>query len=163
MPHYISPGRGAEQIRFSRGSERVCIYLTNLTTNGREGSVYNNNNSKNYLYIIYIPVFLWMILAHFLRDFPVSKILRQTNYNSLHRHTNDHKRECFGRLRSANCVHGAYIYAIRCKSWNTPKIVAQNETIKSNHDSSKLITRESSAITIYSTIPNRWNNRQSQE
>ncbi|ASV44994.1 hypothetical protein MezzoGao_48 [Klebsiella phage MezzoGao] len=44
-----------------------------------------------------------------------------------------------------------------------PQVIAQNETIKSNHDSSKLITRESSAITIYSTIPNRWNNQQSQE
>ncbi|QZE50595.1 hypothetical protein [Klebsiella phage vB_KpnS-VAC5] len=41
--------------------------------------------------------------------------------------------------------------------------IAQNETIKSNHDSSKLITRESGAITIYSTIPNQWNNQQSQE
>lgn len=41
--------------------------------------------------------------------------------------------------------------------------VAQNETIKSNHDSSKLITQESNAITTYSTIPNRWNNQQSQE
>lgn len=163
MPLYISPGRGAEQIRFSRGSERVCIYLTNLTTKVRGGSVYNNNKSKNSLYIIYISIFLWMIIAHFLRDFPVSKILRQTNYNSLHNHNNRHRHDCFGRLRTANCVHGAYIYAIRCKSRNTPKIIAQNETIKSNHDSSKLITRESDAITIYSTIPNRWNNQQSQE
>lgn len=114
-PLYI-PREGAEQIRFSRGSERVCIYLTNLTTKGRGGSVHNNNKSKNSLYIIYISIFLWMIVAHFLRNFQVIKILRQTNYNSLHRHTNDHKRDCFGRLRSANCVHGAYIYAIRCKS-----------------------------------------------
>ena len=113
---YISPGRDAEQIRFSRGSEMVCIYLTNLTTKGRGGSVYNNNKSKNSLYIIYISIFLWMIIAHFLRDFPVSKILRQTNYNSLHNHNNRHKHDCFGRLRSENCVHGAYIYAIRCKS-----------------------------------------------
>nr|CAK1610690.1 hypothetical protein NNZKBPFO_HPZBYUEE_CDS_0009 [Przondovirus K11] len=116
MPLYISPGRGAEQMRFSRGSERVCIYLTNLTTKGRGGSVHNNNKSRNSLYIIYIPIFLWMIIAHFLRDFPVSKILRQTNYNSLHHHTNGHKRHCFGRIRTANYVHGAYIYAIRCKS-----------------------------------------------
>ncbi|WWD15365.1 hypothetical protein CPL00379_CDS0052 [Klebsiella phage StarXobjector] len=43
------------------------------------------------------------------------------------------------------------------------QVIAQNETIKSNHDSSKLITRESSAITDYSTIPNRWNNQQPQE
>ena len=43
------------------------------------------------------------------------------------------------------------------------QVIAQNETITSNHDSSKLITKESSAITIYSTIPNRWNNQQSQE
>ena len=114
-PLYIPrEGRGTNKI-FTR-SERVFIYLTNLTTKWRGGSVYNNNKSRNSLYIIYIPIFLWMIIAHFLRDFPVSKILRQTNYNSLHHHTNYHKRDCFGRIRTANYVHGAYIYAISCKS-----------------------------------------------
>jgi len=43
------------------------------------------------------------------------------------------------------------------------QVIAQNEIITINHDSSKLITQESSAITIYSTIQNRRNNQQSQE
>ncbi|UEW68185.1 hypothetical protein [Klebsiella phage vB_KpnS-VAC70] len=41
--------------------------------------------------------------------------------------------------------------------------IAQNETITINHESSKVITRESDAITAYSTIQNGWNNRQSEE
>ncbi|WPF70002.1 hypothetical protein Kp109_62 [Klebsiella phage Kp109] len=58
-------------------------------------------------------------------------------------------------------VHASMQFVAHHETLHHP--IAQNETITINHESSKVITRESDAITAYSTIPNRWNNRQSEE